>query len=205
MVKPEEPGRRALDARLIPAYAKWENNPAAYAKKIDPISKNSTASRLRRIVDKPERQRIDAKPETGRLRPVGENMPEVCVADIALNLDAAHTEGIVGQVLDGTGIDRLCERRPASAAIKFLTGVEELRATADAGVESWLVRFAVGSRPGALGAMAARDVKLLRAEQALPFGFSFDDPPQGGYIALVGQPGDIAPSHTKKDFCDWNG
>src|SRR5262245_45158035 len=54
-----------------------------------------------------QRGGVDAEPETGRRRPVGENVPEVRIADAAHRFDARHPVRVIGLVLDDVRRNRL--------------------------------------------------------------------------------------------------
>src|SRR5262245_22571533 len=77
------------------------------------------------LLHKLQRGRSDAVAQSGRLRPVVEDVTEMGVAAAAQDFDAAHAVAVIGFGRDVLFRSRLPEAGPASARIEFCLRVEE--------------------------------------------------------------------------------
>ena len=85
-----------------------------------------------------ERQRVHAVAEPRGGRPIGEDVPEVCVAHSAGRLNAGHAVRVIGVVGHHAWRVRIGEGGPACAGVKLRAGVKEGRAAAGASIEAGL-------------------------------------------------------------------
>src|SRR3989344_4362092 len=83
-----------------------------------------------------QRGRVDAIAQTGRLWPVGEDMPEMRAALAAMHLGEAHEKAAVILFTDILGFHRRVEAGPAGAGIELGVGAEQLGAATGAFVRS---------------------------------------------------------------------
>src|SRR6185503_3663565 len=86
-----------------------------------------------------ERGRVHAVAQTGRLRPVVEDVPQVRVAAAAENLGPRQEGAIVLVRLHARGRGGSREARPPGAGFELGLRVEEGVAAGRAGVHAWIV------------------------------------------------------------------
>lgn len=98
-------------------------------------------------------------------------MSQMGIAYIAQHLDTLHAIGFVQYVSDYIFLHRLGKGRPARAGVELQSGVEQFRAAANAGVYTWLMRFAVLAAERRFSPMISRDAKLFWRQDLFPFGF----------------------------------
>src|SRR5690606_20743854 len=82
-----------------------------------------------------EAHRVDAIPQAGRLRAVGEDVAEMPAAFCAGDLDAVHAVAEVVVLFDLRAVDRVPEARPATAGVELRLRGEKLGAAAGADVD----------------------------------------------------------------------
>src|SRR5262245_42831947 len=123
----------------------------------------------------PQRRRVHAIPLPRRLRAVVEDVPEVRVAAAAHDLGAAHEPAVVRVLGHAALRHRRPEARPAGAGVELRRAVEQRLAAADAAVDAVGLVVPVLAGEGALGALAARHLELLRRQLLAPLGFSLLD------------------------------
>src|SRR5690606_25291670 len=137
-------------------------------------------------------RRVHAVAQPGRLGSVGEDVSEVGVAGGAEDLDATHPVAEVLLGPDGVAADRCPEAGPPRPGVVLGVGVEELVAAAGAAVDAVALEVPVLAGGGALGALLAADVVLLRRELPAPLFVGLDDlpghrlPPGGDARTLPG-------------------
>ena len=122
-----------------------------------------------------ERGRVDAVAHPGRVRPVGEHVPEVAAARGAHHLGAHHPVARIGLLVDRILARRRVERRPAAARVVLRVGGEELRAAAGAAVGARLEDVVVLAGERRLGALLAQYAVCLGVELRAPLGLGLDD------------------------------
>src|SRR5690606_20229431 len=134
---------------------------------------------LLRLLPRHELQgrRVHAVAQPGRLGSVGEDVAEVGVVGGAEDLDAAHPVAEVLLRADGVAADRRPEAGPPRPGVVLGVGVEELVAAAGAAVDAVALEVPVLAGEGALGALLAADVVLLRRELPAPLFVGLDDLP----------------------------
>src|SRR6185437_15825359 len=129
-----------------------------------------------RALSRLERHRRDihAIPQSRRLRPVGEHMPEMPAAFRAMHLGPRHEQGAILRGADTT-LDRRVKTRPAGAALELGRRVVDRRAATrtDEGAGSLFLVERAG--PGALRAVLAQHMIRLWAELAAPLLVRFLD------------------------------
>ena len=118
---------------------------------------------------------VDAKAQSGRLRAVREDMPEMRAALFAAHFHAFHPVAGIGACGDAFGAVGLPETRPAGTGIKFGIGVEQCIAATRATVNARVMTIPVCAAEGRLGAALAAYLVLLRREFLAPFGIGFFD------------------------------
>src|SRR5881628_4274512 len=97
------------------------------------------------------------------------------VATGAAHLGPPHAVGTVSMFLDRAFLYRLVETWPAGAGFILRFGAEERLPATGAHVHSGIFRLVVFAGKRRLGSGLAHDLKLLRREFLLPFGFGFLD------------------------------
>lgn len=112
----------------------------------------------------PQRRRVDAVAQAGRLGAVVEHMAKVRATISAENFSTAHEKAAILGGGNPVRCDRPPETRPAAAGIELGPGIEQDIATAGAAVNAWFVAIVVKTGERALGALAAADGKLLRRQ-----------------------------------------
>lgn len=120
-------------------------------------------------------RRVDAVAQARRPRAVREDVTEVPAARGAQHLGPGHEQRAVLVGVNGIGGDRLGETRPAGARLEFRLRAEELGATARAAVDARSVLIPVLPGKGALRALLAKDVVLLRGQSRAPVGVALGD------------------------------
>src|SRR5260221_9236240 len=121
-----------------------------------------------------QRKAVNAVAQTGRLRPVVEDVTEMAAAAPAVNFGAQHPEGAVFGLADGV-VERLIETRPAGAALELRLRGEQRQVAAGAGEGALTMLFQERARSRALGAFLAQDLILLRRQLRAPFGIGLFD------------------------------
>src|SRR5262245_36282666 len=111
-----------------------------------------------------ERAGVDAVAQAGRLRAIGEDVPQMAAAAPAMHFGALHEMAAVGLRLDGVARHRGVEARPAGAGVELGVRIEERRATPGAHIGSRVVRVPKGSGEGTLGPLLAEHVVLQRRQ-----------------------------------------
>src|ERR1700733_3527392 len=101
--------------------------------------------------------RVHAVAQPGRPRPVIEDVTQVRVTAPARYGGALHSQAVVTALHDVLLGDRLPEAGPAGAGIELGARVEQLRAAADAGIQSIGVILVIRAAEGWLGPLVARD------------------------------------------------
>src|SRR6202012_2090593 len=89
-----------------------------------------------------QRLGIDTIPQPAGLRTVGKHMPQMRVADTALEFDPRHPEGCILDVGDHIILDGLCKARPARTRIELDAGIEKLGVAANTFIFSRFVTAA---------------------------------------------------------------
>src|SRR5579883_1528488 len=117
---------------------------------------------------------VHAVAQAGGLRPVVEDVAKMPAAAAAMHLRSQHPEGTVLGDADGV-VERLIEARPAGAALELGLGGEQGQVAAGAGEDALAVLVQERAGPGALGALVAQDLILLRGELGAPLGIGLLD------------------------------
>src|SRR6266545_1071692 len=117
-----------------------------------------------------ERRRIDAITKPGRRRPVGKDMTQVRVADVADDLGALHSHRGVALLAYVGGIERLEVARPAATRIELGIRREQRRAAANAAIDAGLVMVNVCAAAGRLRSRMTCHLVLQRIELPPPLG-----------------------------------
>src|SRR5689334_19187834 len=115
-----------------------------------------------------ERDAVHAIAQSGRRRPVLEDVAEMAAAVAAMHLGAHHEKAAVALGFH-RAIERRGKARPAGAAVEFGGGVEQRPAAAGAMIDAGGVFLVERAGAGALGAMLAQHAILLRREALAPF------------------------------------
>src|SRR5689334_9691174 len=118
---------------------------------------------------------VDAVAKAGRVRAIGEDVPEVGFTARTANLGPPHEVRVVLNLFESVVPGGLVEARPAAARVIFGVGGEEWLSAADAVEHACTLLAVIGMREGALGAVLARDVILLGRQLALPLGLRLFD------------------------------
>src|SRR5262249_21759624 len=124
-----------------------------------------------------KRYGVNAEPEAGRRRAIGEHMPQVRVADVAVGLDALHAVARVGKISHDVGGERRREARPPRAAVELVGRVEQRRVAADAMIAARSEQPAHLRAEGPFGALSPRDIILLVGQGRAPFRVALLDAP----------------------------
>jgi hypothetical protein len=122
-------------------------------------------------------------------------MAQVSVADIAADFHPDHAVTVILFILNDVVFKRFGEAGPATAGVKFLTGVEKLGATAFAGIQSRVDALTVFSAESHLGSPETRDAVVLCRKQIPPFYVAFLYPAIGWGIAFPADTHDFVPVH----------
>src|SRR5262245_41854257 len=117
-------------------------------------------SRLRLEI---HRDAVDAVPQMGRRRAVGEDMAEVAAAAAAMDLGAPHAVAVVERFLDCTGL-WVVEARPAGAALELGLRHEQFLPAAGTRKRARALLIIERAASRRLGAMLAHDVELFGRE-----------------------------------------
>src|SRR5436305_2527867 len=112
--------------------------------------------------------RVDAVPQPGRLRSVGEDVAEMPAAVRAGDLGARHPQGGVGVLVDRSASRRRREGRPTATRVVLRLGAKELRATAGTAVAPVLEDVVVLPRERALRPLLPQHVVLLGSQFRAP-------------------------------------
>ena len=115
-----------------------------------------------------QRHAVHAVAQAGGLGPVVEHVAEMAAAATAMHLGAQHEQAAVAGGADGV-VERRVEAGPAGAAVELGGGGEQRQVAAGAVVGAGAVLLVERAGAGALGAVLAQHVELLRREQLLPF------------------------------------
>src|SRR5690606_14511467 len=118
----------------------------------------------------PECVAVDAVAQTGRLRPVGEYMPEVGVARGTTHLGTPHEPPALDMLLDRIVGDRPDEARPSGPRVELVVGAEQRSLAADAGIGARRLQRVVGMAKWGLGAVRPCDDVLGGGEFRPPLG-----------------------------------
>ena len=115
-----------------------------------------------------QRVAVHAIAQASRLRTVVEDVAEMSAAAATMDLGAQHAEGAVLGRADGI-LQRLVKTWPAGAALEFRLRREQRQVATGAGEDSLAMLLEQRTGPGALGALLAQDLILLRRELGTPF------------------------------------
>src|SRR5882757_5698961 len=107
-------------------------------------------------------------------------MPQMCVTNAAFHFHPNHSIRNVFRILDNVLFYRLSKTGPARPRIEFYVGVEEFGIAADTIVLPRVIAAAKLARKTCFRPPLARDPKLLRRQDRLPFRICLFDPPVGG-------------------------
>src|SRR5205085_8438738 len=110
---------------------------------------------------------VHAVAQSGRLRPVVEDVPEVAAAAAAVDFGPQHAEGAVFGLADGV-IERLIEARPAGAALELGLRGEQRQVAAGAGEDALAMLVEERARTRPFSALLAQDIILLRRQLRAP-------------------------------------
>src|ERR1700730_5523279 len=122
-----------------------------------------------------QRGGVHAIPQARRLRSVGENMPEVRVAQLTLYFAPHDPESGVRLLVHILRRDRLPETRPPGTRIEFRRRVKKRVIAVNTSVESRSVLVMERAAKGPFRRGAARHVVLQRAKLFLPLLFGLPD------------------------------
>src|SRR5271163_3720561 len=122
-----------------------------------------------------ERRRIDAVPQTCRLWPVIEDMPQVGVAPAALCLDALHAVAGVRLALHSLLAGRSEEARPSGARVVFCFRTKQRLAAADALIGTRRLGILIFPGKRRLGSFLPRHIVLILRELFLPVAWCLAD------------------------------
>src|SRR5205823_6251920 len=142
---------------------------------VRPPTARRSAVRARLAVVEVERAAVDAVALPGRPGAVLEDVTQMPAAAAAHDLGATHEQAVVGTQLDGLGDRRLGEARPTGAGIELGVRREQRRTAAGTSVRAVLLGVPVGAGEGALGALPAQHVVLLRCQLPAPLLVALDD------------------------------
>src|SRR6516225_2908142 len=98
----------------------------------------------------------------------------MATASAAMHLGTQHAQGAVFGDADGV-LQRLIEARPAGAAVELGLGGEQRQVAAGAGKSPLAMLLQERAGPGALSALLAQDLILLRGELRTPLGVGLFD------------------------------
>ena len=97
------------------------------------------------------------------------------VAKLAQHFDPIDEHAHIRVGMDVLICHRSGETRPTGAGIELGSGAEHGIAAADAAEETGVVNLIVGARERRVGALPARDVKLLGIQQLAPLSIGAND------------------------------
>src|SRR5689334_16037926 len=132
------------------------------------------SARLRPRRMEHQREAVHAIAQAGRLRAVVEDVAEMAAAAAAMHLGAQHAEGTVLGGADGV-FERLVEARPAGPAFELGIGGEQRQVATGAGEDALAMLLEERAGAGALGALLAQDLVLLRRQLRAPLGVGLLD------------------------------
>src|SRR5215467_3493836 len=118
---------------------------------------------------------IHAIAQTGRTWAVVEYMAKMRVAALAGYCDALQAEGAVLALGHVVARDRPPEARPARTGVELGARVEQLRSTADAGIQTICTVAVVGTAEGALRRLVTRHLIGEQRQLLPPLGIRLDD------------------------------
>src|SRR5271169_5206383 len=117
---------------------------------------------------KHQRVAVHAVAQSGRLRPVVEDVTEMAAAAAAMHFGPRHAEGPVFGFADRI-VERLVEARPAGAALELGLRGEQRQVATGAGEDALAMLLEQWTRARAFGALLAQDFILLRRQLRAPF------------------------------------
>src|SRR5262245_39335069 len=121
-----------------------------------------------------QRDAVHAVAQAGRVRAVGEDMPEVAAALRAVDLGPGHAERTIRRGRD-RAFDRGEKAGPAGAALELGVGGEQRLGAGGASEGSGPFLVIQRARSGALGPVLPQHVKLFRRQRRFPLLVGFRD------------------------------
>ena len=115
-----------------------------------------------------KRAAIDAVAQPRVAGTVRKDMNQMSFAGRAAHLDAPHAEGSVFVLRHGISVGTLGEPPPPRSGKELRVGAEQGRAAANAAIHAGALFLMIGMAEGALGAVFARHVELLRRKALTP-------------------------------------
>jgi len=152
--------------RIAPAPAFFRDAPFAILD--EPTAALDARAESRLALVEPQRDRVDAVAQPGRLRPVREDMAEMAVTAGAAHLGAHHPEARVQLRLDRLLARGRVEGGPAAAGVEFRLGAEELGPATGAKVDAVGEARVVRAGERRLGGRLPQHRVLLGRELRLP-------------------------------------
>src|SRR5947209_6055798 len=113
---------------------------------------------------------VDAVPQAGRRRTVGEDVAEVAAAPAARHLGPEHPIAPVLVLLDLALGERPGEARPAAAGVELRVRGEELLPAAGASIHAGVLRVPIPAGEGPLRPLLPQDAVLLGRQLLPPLG-----------------------------------
>src|SRR5271163_2802005 len=168
------------------------------------IAGRNLLARRRRGRMKYQRVAVHAVAQSGRLRPVIEDVAEVTATAAAVDFGPQHAEGPVFGLADGV-IERLVEARPASAALELGLRGKQRQVAAGASKGALAMFLQERARTRAFGALVAQNFVLLRRQLRAPFRIGlFDLEFLGGLRRRSPQPSEGGKAQQAGDRCKQN-
>jgi hypothetical protein len=117
---------------------------------------------------------VEAEAQSSRLGAIFKNVTQMRAATDAFDFDPVHPVTVVGFGQDVFLGDRLEEAGPAGAGIELRLGREQRQIATNAVVDAGFMIVKERAAKGGLGALTARDAKLLGRQLFGPFGVRLD-------------------------------
>src|SRR5271166_1001873 len=111
--------------------------------------------------DEFEADRVHAVAQTGRRRPVVEDVTEMGAADRADDFGPPHEEAVVGAGRNASRRDRLPEARPSGAGFKFGLGAEQRISIERANIAAVAMLIPILAGEGSFGSFLPAHLVLL--------------------------------------------
>src|SRR5204863_9864217 len=138
---------RRLNSKAVSSFGRPEGRPSPKANGADtPSCRTMVAAAELLLLLQLQRRRVHAIAQTGRLRPIGKNVPEMAAAFRAKNLGPRHAEFAIGFRFHGIFLHRFVEARPTTARLVFCLRAEERVPAGSASIHARVMR--VGVFPG---------------------------------------------------------
>src|ERR1700730_8369392 len=167
-------------------------------------AKQAASGRRRRRRMKYQGVAVHAVAQSGWLRPVVEDVPEMPAAAAAMHLGPQHAEGAVFGLADGV-VERLVEARPAGPALELGLRGEQRQVATGAGEDALAMLIEKRARARAFGPLLAQDVILLRRQLRAPFRVGlFDLELLGGLCRRSPQPPEGGKAQQARHRCKQN-